>query len=169
MTRTKNVVNLSERGKRNLRSLYNKYFKEECNYTDDSNPIARAKLLVRVPLYSITMLRRIENGDSISFASMDLNATGRYAEDAISGFITGYVEGDEATITHFFVDVTNPGWRREHIFALYKVFASAAMRCGATKVRSENSIRDHINIDLDNLGFETVKFDEEIIEYAKRL
>lgn len=169
MTRTKNVVNLSERGKRNLRSLYNKYFKEESSYVNGSSPIERAKLLVKVPLYSITMLRRIESGHSISFASMDLSATGEYSEDAISGFITGYVEGDEATITHFFVDVANPGWRREHIFALYKVFASAAMRCGATKVRSENSIRDRINIDLDNLGFETMTYDEETIEYAKRL
>ncbi len=159
----KNAKELAGSSKESFRRAYLEYFKDVCvfnKYKRLPKSFNKAVLRLNANRYVNEMLRRIENGDSISYVSI-------FGE--VNAFMTAYTEGTTATITHIFCEGANQNAHRNMtLLNVYSALVRHLRAMGITIVEVKASFDDPVLIDiLDSLDFDETSISPTEIEYSK--
>jgi len=145
--------------------LYTKYFRQVIHYRSDMSKeesLSLNKFFSKK--YTKNMIKKIMSNQKISFALID--------EGQVLGLITGHCDEDtkEAWLSHIFVDQENNLERRISTLQLYRTFSEAAKGLGMKTIATDVEKDDLELLDtLEELAFEQIKVENEVMEYGRAI
>lgn len=160
----KNIKDLSNLERKELKTLYLEYFKEY----DKNNLTGIGKVMNFISLtdnseYVRHMIEEVLNGNYVGVALLDYSET--LKDEVIVGFAVGHadLEEDTAWLSHFYIDQKNSSapnsllYQKHLTCELYLAIAKEFQKMGKSKIATEVGKREYSYRQLvESLGFAPV-------------
>lgn len=143
----KDAKNLKESGLKDLMAVYTDYFRNDCE-CNVNRPLKNLEQKLLATRYAKECIRRIKIGETTCIVECD-------ELEKITGFISGYADGAEGFLTHFWLENEAPMEDTQRKLKLFGAFldslrAQMVQSVVAYATRYENKFLDT----LGTLGFE---------------